>query len=143
MTPGIEQSAIEALSEALAKRLADARAAAHRLEGFAFEPGQSDPGLTDADDSTADAMRDLALKALSRISDPLNYLMMRHLDGGDASVAALATLTGLTRISTIERVNDLLQVGLVGRSHRGDEVGLSPAGKALVALVEAVAEGER
>lgn len=87
-------------------------------------------------------MRDLVLKALSRSADPLNYLMLLHLNGGDASIAALATLTGLTRIATSERVSDLVQVGLVGRSHRGDAVGLSPAGTALVELIESASHDE-
>ena len=142
MTPGVDHPASKALRDALTRRLVDARAAAKRMEGFAFEPGQDAPGLLDEEESQTDSMRDLVLKALNRTSDPLNFSMLRHLNGGDASIAALAKLTGLTRIATSERVSDLVQVGLVGRSHQGDAVGLSPAGTALVELIESASRDE-
>lgn len=126
------------IADGLRRRLADIVAAGERLDAFAFEPGAAiRPGMPGSDD---DAVRDLMLRALRCASDAANYAMLRRLRGSDASLADLGELTALPRPAVSERVNDLLQVGLVARSHRGDEVGLTPAGAALVAIIESVAK---
>jgi DNA-binding IclR family transcriptional regulator len=56
--------------------------------------------------------------------------------GGDAPLADLCVETGLPRLAVWERLNGLVAAGLVGRRHEDDSAGLTPAGAALVELVE-------
>jgi DNA-binding IclR family transcriptional regulator len=56
--------------------------------------------------------------------------------GGDTALAELCVETGLPRLAVWERLNGLVAAGLAGRRHEDDSAGLSPAGAALVELVE-------
>jgi predicted transcriptional regulator len=125
----------DAIGRGLRRRLAELAAADERLRSFVFETGT--PAPSPADDPV-EALRDLALRALARAADPVNHALLRRLAGGDATVGELADLVGRPRVAVLERVNDLLQVGLVGRSLQTDAVGVTEAGQALVDLVEAV-----
>ena len=122
------------IGKVLADRLAHIAAAADRYDAFAYseqpvstEAGESDP---------AAAARDLALAALRAAGDPLAYAMLRRLAEGDSALADLGAVTGLPRLAVWERVNALVAVGLAGRRHEDDTAGLTPAGRALVELVE-------
>ena len=125
------------LGRALAARLADIASAAARYDAFAFTErpasGSSDGGP--ADDPAAVA-RDFALAALRAAGEPLGYAMLRRMSGADVSLADLAAETGLPRLAVWERINGLVAAGLVGRRHEDDTAGLTPAGRALVDLVE-------
>ena len=124
------------LGRALAARLADVAAAAARYDAFAYnERPAPGPGATAAGDPALVA-RDLALTALRAAGDPLSYAMLRRMAGGDTPLADLGAVTGLPRLAVWERINGLVAVGLAGRRHEDDTAGLTPAGLALVELVE-------
>lgn len=131
------------LAGSLSHRLAELKAVSERLERFAFEPGEDAPEFLDEEAGSDAALRDLLLRALGRAVDPLNFALIEQLAGSDASVGALARHSGLPRGAVSERINDLLQVGLVGRTHRGDEVALTPSGRAIADLVASVVDKGR
>jgi hypothetical protein len=133
------------VGKVLAARMADIAAAAARYDAFAFSerPGP-DPDDAAAGDPALVA-RDLALAALRAAGDPLSYAMLQRMAGGDTALADLGAATGLPRLAVWERINGLVAVGLAGRRHEDDSAGLTPAGQALVDLVEgavATAVGE-
>jgi hypothetical protein len=123
----------------LAGRLADIASAAARYDSFAFSERPAAAG-PDAGDNSGEVpallARDLALGALRAAGDPLSYAMLRRMAAGDAPLADLGAATGLPRLAVWERINGLIAVGLAGRSHEDDTAGLTPAGLALVELVE-------
>jgi DNA-binding MarR family transcriptional regulator len=88
-----------------------------------------------------DNARELVLRALRMMGDPLQYRALLRLRESDADLGALAALLDLPRLAVWERVNDLVQAGLVARSHEADQAGLSAVGQALVELVETMARG--
>jgi hypothetical protein len=125
------------LGKALGARLAEVAAALERYGAFAFSPGQEAPPA--AGDRT-EAARDFVLRALRTATDPTNAALLRRLAGGDATLAALGQLVGLPRLAVWERVNELVAVGLVGRSLEADTAGLTAAGAAVVSLCEEAAQ---
>ena len=127
-----------ALADGVASRLGELEAALQRYASFAFEPGgDAPPGPPEGEDAGASA-RELVLRALRTVSDPLNYRILERLAAGDASLEELAGLAGLPRLAAWERVNDLVQVGLAARSLRGDGAGATAAGRVLYEWVEEV-----
>jgi hypothetical protein len=122
------------LGKVLAGRLADIAAAATRYDTFAYSERPPPPGDASADPPAA--IRDLALAALRAAGDPLSYAMLRRMAEGDTPLAGLCAVTGLPRLAVWERVNGLVAVALAGRRHEADSAGLTPAGLALVELVE-------
>lgn len=133
-----------ALAEALVRRAEDMNAAAVRLQGFAFAPGEESPDLVEGEGLEGPSLRDLALRALGRAVDPVNFALLERLAESESSVGELMGSLALPRSAVSERVNDLLQVGLVGRTHKGDGATLTPAGRAVVDLVAGVVErGQR
>jgi hypothetical protein len=121
------------LGKALGARLAEVEAALERYGAFAFSPGQeAPPGSGDR----IEAARDLVLRALRAATDPVNAALLRRLATGDATLAVLGEAVALPRLAVWERVNELLAVGLVGRSLEADAAGLTAAGVAMVALCE-------
>lgn len=127
------------VAKGLADRLADLEAARDRYASFAFTSGrEASPGAGSADD-TARAGRDLVLRALATLADPVNDRVVQRLVDGDATLGELAALVSLPHLVVWERVNDLIQVGLVRRALDGDRAGLTGAGRALAELVAEVA----
>jgi hypothetical protein len=125
-----------ALGKGLAARLADIAAAAARYEAYAFTER---PAPVPGDGPGADpavVARDFALAALRTAGEPVAYAMLRRMADGDAPLAELGAETGLPRLAVWERINGLVAAGLVGRRHEDDSAGLTPAGRALVDLVE-------
>lgn len=123
------------LGRALAPRLAEIAAALDRYAAFAFSPGGGGAPSALEPGEGGEAGRELVLRALRAASDPLNDRILRRLAEGDATLPGLTELVALPRLAVWERVNDLVQVGLVGRSLEGDRAGLTEAGAALVELV--------
>jgi DNA-binding IclR family transcriptional regulator len=126
------------VGKALAARLDEIEATIERVRTFAFEPDRPASSAAVAEGDALDNARELVLRALRMISDPLNSRMLLRLLEGDTDLDALATLLGLPRLSVWERVNDLVQAGLVARSLEADQAGLTAAGEALVELVETI-----
>jgi hypothetical protein len=124
------------VGKVLASRLADIAAAAARYDSFAFHERPAPPGPGEGPDDTASAARDLALAALRAAGDPVSYAMLRCMSDGDVNLADLAAAAGLPRLAVWERLNGLVAAGLAGRRHEDDSAGLTPAGLALVELVE-------
>jgi hypothetical protein len=127
------------LGKGLAGRLADIASAAARYDTFAYSERPAAPGpdaAADPGEVAALLARDLALAALRAAGDPLAYAMLRRMADGDTPLADLGVVTGLPRLAVWERINSLVAVGLAGRRHEDDTAGLTPAGRALVDLVE-------
>jgi hypothetical protein len=114
--------------------------AARRLAAFA--PAEAGPGSSDATLSgpTLDDSRALVMRALRTVSAPAAALMLRHICTQPADSRELAQLTGLPRLATWEEISDLVQVGLAERDLERDLVRPTPAGRALVELVDEISD---
>ena len=128
-------------AKGLAARLADVQATIHRYSSFAFRPGEASPSPPPGDGDALALARDLVLRALAAVADPVNDQLLRRLAQSDATLAELSTVTALPRLAVWERVNDLVQVGLARHALEGDRAGLTSAGQALVELVDELAAG--
>lgn len=122
------------VAKGLADRLADLAVTRDRYASFAFTPGRDAPEAAAPDDRAA-AARDLLLRALATLADPVNDRIVQRLLDGDATLGELVAITGLPHLAVWERVNGLVQVGLVRRALDGDRAGLTGAGGALAELV--------
>jgi hypothetical protein len=120
----------------IARRVADIEAALVLQQSFVFVPGEPAADEHPVDDAAAVAEH-LVLRALRTAADPINYRLLGQLRDDDTSLTTLSHRLGLSRIITWERVNDLIQCGLVGRSVEQDLIGLSAAGQELVAFISA------
>jgi hypothetical protein len=127
------------LGKAVAQRLAEVRAAMDRYSAFAFSPDDEPPPPSLGPEDAEAAARELLLRGLRTLADPLNYAFARRLSEGDAGLGELAELSGLPRLSVWERLNDLVQAGLAARSLAGDRAAITAAGRTLVDLVEEAA----
>jgi hypothetical protein len=125
------------VAKGLAARLADIEATMDRHASFAFRLDEVSPAprAPDVGEATAVA-RDLVLRALAAVSDPVNGALLHRLAQGDATLAELAEVVALPRPAVWERVNDLVQVGVARHALDGDRAGLTGAGGALVELVD-------
>ena len=128
------------VAKSLAARLADVEATIDRYASFAFRPEELPTRRHDEADTDAVA-RDLVLRALAALADPVNHALLRRLAQSDATLAELAPVAALPRVAVWERVNDLVQVGLARHALEGDRAGLTAAGLALTALVNQLAAG--
>jgi len=127
------------VGKALGARLEEIEATIERVRAFAFEPDAATSRPAVVEGESLDNARELVLRALRMMGDPLHYRTLLRLREGDADLAALTALLDLPRLAVWERVNDLVQAGLVARSLEADQAGLSAAGEALVELVETIA----
>ncbi len=134
-----------ALARALAARLRDATTAGEQLASFAFTEGAPAPGPELRDGEELAAAHDFVLRVLHGVSDPLSWNVLAAVVGeDDLSVDALADRLELPRLAITERVNALIQLGLMGRDLEHDSITPSPAGSALFELVcELDADGAR
>jgi hypothetical protein len=124
------------LGKALGARLAEVRAAMSRYDAFAYRPDEASRGDDEQTGDPETAARDFVLVALAAAADPASYALLRRMAGGDATLAELGAAAGLPRLAVWERLANLVATGLAGRSLEADTAGLTPAGAALVALVE-------
>ena len=129
------------VGKAIGARLEEIEATIERVRTFAFEPDAAATRPAVVEGESLENARELVLRALRTLGDPLHYRTLLHLRDGDSSLDELAALLDLPRLAMWERVNDLVQAGLVARSLEADQAGLSAAGQAFVELVEAVALG--
>lgn len=127
------------VAKGLADRLADLGAARRRYESFAFTPGRDAPPPDDPEHDAAPAARDLVVRMLAALGDPVNDRLMGRLLDGDATLHELVDVAGLPPLAVWERVNDLVQVGLVRHAVDGDRAGLTGAGVAMAELVGDIA----
>jgi hypothetical protein len=127
------------VGKALASRLRDLEAAMTRFGAFAFTPGEEAPPPALEDGEAEPAARELVLAALRAAADPSGYQVLARLRQGDATLSELAEVLGVPRLVAWDRVAGLVAAGVVSRSLEGDRAGLTPAGAAVVELVEEAA----
>jgi hypothetical protein len=134
------------LARALAARLRDATAAGERLASFAFTEGAPTPGPELREGEELAAAHDFLLRVLHGISEPVSWRVLAVVVSADAPeddipggpglpLDALADALELPRLTVTERVNTLIQLGLMARDLEHDSVVASPAGEALFELI--------
>ncbi|MFQ5614080.1 MAG: hypothetical protein ACE5H9_18315 [Anaerolineae bacterium] len=132
--------ALAAVAAGLAGRLRSLVLALDRLDRLESGSGGWLSSLDDAELSEAAA--ELTLRALRTVADPGNFAVLKALAPADSqSMGWLIETTGLGRLALSERLNDLVQVGLVTRLIDTDHVQITAAGAGMVHLIEALAAG--
>jgi len=90
----------------------------------------------------AAAAQEVFLRALGALSDPINFRLLKGLDPLlAASLPDLMEATGLERVAVSERLNDMVQVGLVSRELIDDQIRCTDLATGLVTWVEGMAQG--
>lgn len=124
------------LARALAARLRDATAAGEQLASFAFTEGTPAPGPELREGEELAAAHDFLLRVLHGVSEPVSWNVLAAVAGEDhVSLDALCRQLELPRLTITERVNALIQLGLMARDLEHDGVTVSPAGTSLFELV--------
>jgi hypothetical protein len=133
------------LARALAARLRDANAAGEQLASFAFTEGAPAPGPELRPGEELAAAHDFLLRVLHGVSEPVSWRVLALVVAGaqEAGAAdeagfpldALSDALELPRLAVTERVNALIQLGLMARDLEHDTIAPSPAGTALFELV--------
>jgi hypothetical protein len=127
------------LSLALALRLRDLARMLDRLDRL--ESGTGEWLASQQNGELRAAAMEMTLRALRAAADPTNFALLAFLSAHtSAPVAELEKASGLGRLALIERVNDLVQVGLAGRNIDTDQVQGTAAGAALVGLINSLSE---
>ena len=87
-----------------------------------------------------DIAREMLLRALRAAADPVNYQILERLDEvNPVSATDLMPVTGLDRVALPERLNDLVQVGLISRDIIDDQVHRTSLAAGVRTLVEQMA----
>jgi len=97
-------------------------------------------------DELAAAAQEMLLRTLGSLSDPINFRLLKLLDPHSAaSLPDLMDATGLERVAVSERLNDMVQTGLVSRELIDDQIRCTDLATGLVTWVEGLAQrsGER
>ncbi|HLF02218.1 MAG TPA: hypothetical protein VI547_09605 [Anaerolineales bacterium] len=127
------------LSFALAMRLRDLARMIDRLDRLESGTGEWLAAQNDA--AAREAATDMTLRALRAAADPTNFAILKFLSAHTSTpIAELETAISGGRLALVERVNDLVQVGLAGRNIDTDQVQGTAAGAALVGLIESISE---
>jgi hypothetical protein len=110
--------------------------------------GEGEPGFglarTDSPEGSegqvpvGEAERDFVLRTFRVLGDPLSYKLLAACISKGYSSHELAGHVQLPEVAVWERVNDLIQLGLVQREVDRDKVTATPAGNALHWIVEGV-----
>lgn len=135
--PGLTEDLITAVVGGLAGRLRSLSMALDRLDRL--ESGSGTWLAKFKAEELPEAATELILRALRTSADPTNFAILQALAAEDSrSLTQLIDLTRLGRLSLSERLNDLVQVGLVIRLIDTDYAQITAAGASLVRLVEAL-----
>lgn len=121
---------------ALAGRLRDIAASVHRHDSFAIREGQGIACTSAPETVTTELARGFVLRMLGIAASPRGADLLRELAVHDLSTAELAARLDRPRLAVWEDVNDLVQVGLVGRDGLEDRIGLTPAGTVVSSLID-------
>ena len=123
---------LTALGGALGQRVRHIAAAVRRLDGIAA--GGADAA---ASQPIREDMREFVLRMLRTVSDRDNDLILRALAASatDGPIE-LAEVTGRPRLALWEAIGDLVQVGLLERDPVSSGARLTPAGGAMLAMVD-------
>jgi DNA-binding MarR family transcriptional regulator len=121
------------LAHTLALRLRQIVRMLDRLDRL--EAGSGDWLESQGEANLESAAREMTLRALRTAADPANFGLLDYLqERPSCPVAELERAAGLDRITLNERINDLIQIGLLSREIDTDVVQISDAGIALVLL---------
>ncbi len=127
---------LEVFLAGLAGRVKDIALVLHRLDRLEAGDGRW-LGEFVADQSVRfDAAQEVLLRAFGVVSDRINWAILQELAAHETCpLGRLAGATGLGRFALVERLNDLVQVGLASRLLDTDSAQVTPAGLALYRLV--------
>jgi len=93
-------------------------------------------------DELPEAAAELTLRALRAVANPNTFTLLTALAGNDThSIAQLMAITGFGRLALSERLNDLVQLGLAIRLIDTDHAQITPAGAAMLQLIEVLQSG--
>lgn len=93
------------------------------------------------EDERAKATREFTLRAIREGSDPINHWIIRMArDRRTVPVDDLEEEVGISKAALSERVNDLVQVGLVERTVEGDAVQPTVLAEGFLGIVDDVSE---
>lgn len=127
------------LSSALAMRLRDIARMMDRLDRLESGTGEWAASLQNGELKSAST--EMTLRALRVASDPTNFALLAFLSTHEsASTADLEKSVSVGRLALIERVNDLVQVGLAARNIDTDQIQNTAAGAAVVGLINSISD---
>lgn len=127
------------LSSALAMRLRDIARMMDRLDRLESGTGEWAASLHNGELKAA--ATEMTLRALRVAIDPTNFALLNFLSTHEtASTADLEKSVIVGRLGLIERVNDLVQVGLAARNIDIDQIQSTAAGAAVVGLINSISD---
>lgn len=117
--------------------------AMHRLEGFVFRETDEASGASLRELASGvraeELAREFVLRALRLACDPETFLLLRRLRVPDPpTIAEMAHAFGLGRLVMVERINSLVQAGLVSRDLEADRARLTGLGEGVVGILEQI-----
>jgi DNA-binding HxlR family transcriptional regulator len=127
-------SEFNSLAQTMARRLRDIARMLDRLDRLEVGSG-SWLGEQDEKSLAASALG-MTLRTLRVAADSHNFQVLKHLVERDTSpVSKVQDMMQLDRMTLSERLNDMVQVGLIVREIDTDHVQISGAGKAMVVVI--------
>lgn len=128
------------IAHGLAGRLRSLVLALDRLDRLESGSGEWRAGFAGAE--LSEAATALVLRALRTGAEPTNFSILTVLAATDTkALGYLIEVTGLGRLVLSERLNDLVQVGLVTRLIDTDHAQITAAGASMVRLVNEIVAG--
>lgn len=129
---------IKNIADGLSGRLRSLVMAQDRLDRLESGSGQWRSGFVS--DELDESAEFLTLRVMHTASDPLNLTILQSLATADSlPIPSLMTKAGVGRLVLSERLNDLVQVGLVIRLIDTDHAQITAAGAGIVDLVNQIA----
>lgn len=137
----------EQAADGLWRRFRDIAMALRRLQDFNFSADSPDARFTERwleelvkDDAVlGEVGRDLVLRAFRAGADDVNFKILTHLHEEDpTALSRLVQVTGLPPFTVSERINDLVQVGLVVRMFEQDAVRATSLTNGFLRMVEGI-----
>ncbi|MFQ5943391.1 MAG: hypothetical protein ACE5JF_07550 [Anaerolineales bacterium] len=132
------QDEVPHIASGLSDRLRSLTVALDRLDRLESGSGEWLSRFKESELSAASI--EMTLRALRSAADPINFSALATLANADAlSMDQLIEATGVLRLTLSERLNDLVQVGLVSRNIDTDHVQTTLAGNSIVQLIKRIA----
>ncbi|MFQ5922074.1 MAG: hypothetical protein ACE5M4_04455 [Anaerolineales bacterium] len=132
------QDEVPSIASGLSDRLRALTMALDRLDRL--ESGSGEWLSKFREDELSEAAGELTLRMLRAAADPTNFKVLAALANPDSvSLDRLIEATGVLRLALSERLNDLVQVGLVSRNIDTDHAQITLAGKSIVQLIRRIA----
>lgn len=130
---------LSALAQTMARRLRDIARMLDRLDRLEVGSGS---WLSEQDEENlATSALGMTLRTFRVAADSHNFQILKHLAERDTSpVSKVQDMIQLDRMTLSERLNDMVQVGLIVREIDTDHVQISSAGKAMVTIIAQIQE---